>query len=508
MRPITLSKAVYRDKVFACWLGKNIGGTLGAPFEGQKHVHDLDFYYPVPTEPAANDDLDLQLVWLKLLEDKGVNPRLPEFADYWVRYLSAYPWNEYGFCRRNLGRGLLPPISGCFENYFVDEMGAPIRSEIWACLAPGDPQLAAAMAWKDAVLDHAGGEGMYGEMFWAAVESAAFLITDPKTLIRIGLAMIPISSHISRVIREAVWCSENGHRWGEARERIARIFGHHQPCNAVPNHGFTILGWLYGKDYGDRLCRAVNCGYDTDCTGATLGSLLGIIGGTKAIPPKWRKPVGETIVLHKFTGKFNAPKTIAELTDRTVALGEQCLKARSDIVALSDTTKLPPDALSLLFRNERARAALAQDVHSAVVLSRAGAKGAAADLEIILHYNGEPVLLPKVARTFAVSFASPDAELRAAPTSIRNVKSIAVKAPKGWKVSPVRREGERFVFEVRTPRVPARSTLTVRANVRSKTYRASFTILGPAEAKGYPAGGNVQVCPRCGARLEACLCEK
>ena len=31
MRPITLSKSVYRDKVFACWLGKNIGGTLGAP---------------------------------------------------------------------------------------------------------------------------------------------------------------------------------------------------------------------------------------------------------------------------------------------------------------------------------------------------------------------------------------------------------------------------------------------------------------------------------------------
>jgi len=54
---------------------------------------------------------------------------------------------------------LKPPISGAFQNYFVDEMGSPIRSEIWACLAPANPQLAARMAWMDASMDHTGGEG-------------------------------------------------------------------------------------------------------------------------------------------------------------------------------------------------------------------------------------------------------------------------------------------------------------------------------------------------------------
>ena len=512
MRPITLSKSAYRDKVFACWLGKNIGGTLGAPLEGQKHPHDLDFYDPVPTEPTGNDDLDFQLVWLKMLEDRGVRPRLSDLAEYWVRYLSAYPWNEYGFCRRNLERGLLPPISGCFENYFVDEMGSSVRSEIWACIAPGDPQLAAAMAWKDAVLDHAGGEGVYGEMFWAAVESAAFLLSDPTTLIQIGLRMIPLSCGISRVVRESLWCRENDLRWAEARQRIATIFGHHQPCHTFPNTGFIILGWLYGKDYGDCLCKAVNCGYDTDSTGATLGALLGISAGMAGVPLKWRKPVGEGVVLHKFTAstplsavslpnraKFDSPDTIEELTDRTLAVGMRCLAERSDTVEIGSQTKLSADRMSLLFRNELALAALAQDVHSAVALGRAPGGAADGDVEMIMHYSGEPVLRPKMPRRLALSLRKNDKPIRA---------TITVKAPKGWQVSDRKQEGDRFVFTLLAPRVPARNTLAVTANVRGNNYRASFTLLGPDEAKGYPATANVPTCPRCHAWKPACICPK
>ena len=478
MRAIVLSKAEYRDKVFACWLGKNIGGTLGAPYEGRKYVNDLDFYHPVPKEAAANDDLDLQLVWLKMLEDKGVWARLPDFAEYWVRYLSAYPWNEYGFCRRNLGRGLMPPISGCFENYFVDEMGAPIRSEIWACIAPGDPQLAAAMAWNDAAMDHAGGEGMYGEMFWAAVESAAFVIDDPATLIRIGLGMIPIPCAISRVIREAMWCWQNGLRWAEARERIATRFGHLQPCNAIPNHGFMILGWLYGKDYGDRLCKAVNCGYDTDCTGATLGALLGILGGAAGIPKRWRGPVGTEIVLHKFTRGFRPPAAIEELTDRTVALAEKAAAAKAD-VEFGSKTRLPGDLRTRLARNELAAAARGQDIHMGVEVC--GGK------EIAFHYGGEPVLWPGVGREVSVTVDG-------------RGERVDLTLPKGWAAE--RLGPARFRIACAGP-VADRNTVTVSA---PGVGAVPFTVLGPGEAQGFPAGDNVAKCPRCGARAEACIC--
>jgi ADP-ribosylglycohydrolase len=490
MSQIQLGREEYRDRVLACWLGKNIGGTLGAPLEGQRHMHDLTFYDPVPKEPLPNDDLDLQLVWLKMLEDKGISPPLPTLAKYWMRYTSAYPWNEYGFCCRNLARGLMPPISGCFENYYVDEMGSPIRSEIWACTAPADPQLAAARAWKDSAMDHAGGEGMHGEMFWAAVESAAFVEDDPLTLIRVGLSMIPVPCNISRVIREALWCHQNGIRWAEARQRINGIFGHLQPCNAVPNHGFTILGWLYGKDFGDKLCKAVNCGYDTDCTGATLGSVLGIIGGITAIPAKWREPVGDSIVLHKYTGKFNSPLDVYELTDRTVALAERVVGELSDSVKFDIKTAMPEDGLSLLFRNDKARAALAQDVHAAVY--------EAEGLEITLHYGGEPVLYPNIARVLKVSLSRDGLPVE---------KTVTLHAPPKWTVKEVKGMGQ-AAFEVTASEIEPFNDIEVSVHNGTGAHRAKFRVLGPEEAKGYPAARNVPVCPKCHGMEGYCICTR
>jgi len=488
-RSVQIGAAAYRDKVHACWLGKNIGGTLGAPYECRKEIQHLTFYDPLPDKSAPNDDLDLQLAWLKALEDRGIDLTCGDLADYWVDCLSAYPWNEYGFCRRNLGRGLRPPISGCFENYYIDEMGSPIRSEIWACVAPGDPQLAAALAWHDAVLDHAGGEGVYGEMFWAALESAAFVLDEPETLIRIGLAMIPIHSRISRVVRDALWCHEHEVPWEDARQRILDAFGHHNPCHAPQNHGFTVLGWLYGADFGDKLCKAVNCGYDTDCTGATLGSVLGILGGTAGIPPKWREPVGEAIVLHKFTGDCGAPADVVELTERTAAVAEKMLPGRSDAATFADATRAPDD-LSILFRNEKALAALARDPMSAIERVEGH--------DIALHYHGEPVLRPGIAKTIAVSVTRRDV-----PCALSRAELVV---PDGWSAERTVLERDRWHFVLRASDVADRNEITATAWAAGEPVTATFTLLGPGEAQGYPCNVNVPKCERCGARKEACVC--
>ena len=479
MDPIVIGREEFRDKVFACWLGKNIGGTLGAPVECLRHTHALEFYDPVPEKAAPNDDLDLQLVWLKLLEDQGIDPSVRQFAEYWSRHAASYPWNEYGFFMRNFSRGLRPPVAGCFENYFVDEMGSPIRSEIWACLHPGDPQSAARMAWKDSALDHAGGEGMYGEMFWAALQSAAFVEEDPLTLIRIGLAAIPLSSHVARSIREAFWCHQNGKSWGVARERIASRFGGIQPCNAVPNHGFTLIGWLYGKDFGDKLCKAVNCGYDTDCTAATLGALLGILDGTRGIPGRWQEPVGTGITLHRFTRGLRAPADIDELTDRTVALAEKVASASPERT-FGTATRLPKDLRTRLFRNHLARAALAQDIHAGIELCDGK--------EVVLHYGGEPVLRPGIGREVRVTVGG---EERA---------SVRISVPAGWSCEPL--GAARFLLFSPGP-VADRNVLVV---TLEDGQQVDFVVLGPREAQGFPAGDNVPACPKCHARTEACIC--
>jgi hypothetical protein len=72
--PITLGREEFSDKVPACWMGKNIGGTLGAPWECITWTHALEYYEPVPYGSAPNDDLDLQLVRLKMLEGLSTGP--------------------------------------------------------------------------------------------------------------------------------------------------------------------------------------------------------------------------------------------------------------------------------------------------------------------------------------------------------------------------------------------------------------------------------------------------
>jgi len=470
LREIRLSREEYKDKVHGCWLGKNIGGTLGTPYEGKKYVHNLTFYDPVPKEPLPNDDLDFQLVWLKMLEDRGSEPTFSDFAEYWMKYLSGHWYAEYSFCTYNLQRGLKPPISGAFQNYYVDEMGSPIRSEIWACVSPADPQLAARMAWMDSSLDHTGGEGRWGEMFWAAVESASFVIKDVKTLIQIGLSMIPVSCNISRVIREVLRCHENGMRWDEVRERVATVFGHHQPCNAIPNHGFTIIGLLYGRNFGDKLCKAVNCGYDTDCTGATLGSLLGIMNGASMIPDEWRKPVGETIVPCRQTVTEGLPKTLGELTQRTIRVGETFLSKRSETVEFTDKTSISEDVLSLLHRNENVRDLLSFDDHCAVENID--------DLEAIFHYGGEPVLHPGIRRVFKVTLKRDGKTVEG---------DLQVKEPSVWEISGPILEDGRYKFDVLAKQVENRNRIEVAIKLDDKMYKVNFTILGPGGVKGIPA---------------------
>ncbi len=489
MAVIVLDRADYRDKVYACWLGKNIGGTLGAPFEGKKQVNALVFYDPVPTEPAPNDDLDLQLVWLCMLEERGTDLSVADFAEYWKRYLMAYPWNEYGFCARNLERGLMPPMSGWFENYYVDEMGSPIRSEVWACVAPADPQRAAALAWMDSAMDHAGGEGMWGEMLWAAVESGAFVMSDPLDLIRIGLNMIPSACAIARVIREAVWLWQNGVPWAEARDRIVQVYGHAQPCHAVQNHGFIVLGWLYGEGFGDRLCKAVNCGYDTDCTGATLGALLGILGGRAGIPGEWSDPVGSAVVLHQFTGPCDAPRDLEELTARTAAAAEQFAADDRARVAFGEHTRLASDMESRLLRNDDAAAAMREDLRAAVVRRR--------DLEIILHYHGDPVLEPRVARRLTV-------ECRRRRQVLDDVR-VEMRAPNGWEV---KRQEEPQAFVVTPAEFQEAAEIEITAAVGGEAYTAGFTVLSPSAAVGFPSARNVEYCPRCQARQGSCVCAR
>jgi len=352
---IKLSESVYRDKVMGCWLGKNAGGSLGAPHEkmwGNEKTFDVSFYTKMEEGGLPNDDLEIQLIWLIMLEEKGLEVTCKDFAEYWMNHIGYCP-DEYGCHKTNLRKGLAPPISGKHNNPFKDCMGCPIRSEIWACIAPGLPHVAVDYAWHDAVCDHAGGESVYGELFNASLESAAFVISDRDSLLDIGLSVIPEECKTAQTIRLAREEHAAGKSWLEARNAVYEFAKHPFAQHSPINLGFQTIGWLYGENFGDSLCKAMNCGYDTDCTAATLGSILGIIHGAKALPEKWIKPLGNKIVLTPPPGIIHVqvPEDVDELTDRTIAITRQLLAKHHDKVQLVNDLNCKAGAWGNVARN-------------------------------------------------------------------------------------------------------------------------------------------------------------
>jgi hypothetical protein len=322
----------FADKVYGCWLGKNAGGTLGTPVEqlfGEPEPLDLSWYPELRDGGIPNDDLEMQLVWLLALEEVGPGLTARDLSRYWLDHI-GYNFDEYGLSKANLRLGLEPPLSGFHNNWFADCMGCPIRSEIWACVAPGAPRIAARYAYQDAICDHAGGESVYGELFNTAVESAAFVVSDVHRLVDIGLSYVRPGSATDAAIRAARDAYANGLDWRQARRQVLDAAPHHVAQYSPINLGFQIIGLLYGADFGDALCTTVNCGFDTDSSGATIGSYLGILRGRSGLPARWTEPLGDTIATNESWGGVRhlakeMPSMLSELTERLRAAARTVL---------------------------------------------------------------------------------------------------------------------------------------------------------------------------------------
>lgn len=322
---LKLNKEEYLDKLHACWLGKNIGGTMGAPYEGSRELLDIDGFKSPKGEPLPNDDLDLQLVWLNAMEQVGPKHMSANvLAEFWLDWICPH-WNEYGVAKTNLRMGLLPPVSGEIDNEkWKNSNGAWIRSEIWAGLAPGAVDAAVRYAVMDASVDHGLAEGTCAEIFTAALQSAAYFENDIRKLLETALAKIPVDSMIARTVRLVMECYDKGVDYRETRNRVVAFNKELGWFQAPGNLGFVAIGLLYGEgDFRRSLIYAINCADDTDCTAATVGATLGIIGGTAAIPQELKSFVGDRIVTLSINGMYGnmyIPKTCTELTERIAAL--------------------------------------------------------------------------------------------------------------------------------------------------------------------------------------------
>lgn len=361
---VTLNKQDYLDRVYAAWIGKNIGGTMGGPFEGTHDMPEIDGYTTSAGEPLPNDDLDLQLVWLHAMEKLGpLGVNASTLGEMWNSFITA-EWNEYGVAKVNMKSGLLPPLSGEYKNAWKNSNGSWIRTEIWATLMPGSPDLAARYAIEDAKVDHGSGEGTVASAFVAFMQSSAFVIHDLHKCLELALSAIPEDSRTAKSVRTAIDCYKNGTSLTDARNIIQRQNSDMADgwFEAPSNVAYAVLGMLYGNgDFKKSLIYAIKCGDDTDCTAATVGATLGILGGTSAIPNELKEYIGDsikTIAIDKTSVGASFPKSCTDLTERVASLAPHITYMLNSPVRISNKeTEIPTDILTHI--EEKASIALA-----------------------------------------------------------------------------------------------------------------------------------------------------
>ena len=208
-----------------------------------------------------------------------------------------------------------------FQNPYREWIGAQIRADSWGYAAPGRPERAAEYAWRDARMSHVK-NGIYGEMFVAAMIAAGFALVDPLAVVTAGLAEIPRRSRLyAEMIQVIEICRKHGFAFTAFEtvlDEVYALLGHYHPVHTNNNAALVVASLLLGRDDFEKVITlAVMGGWDSDCNGATAGSIFGAMFGAAAIPDKWKAPLHDT--LHSRIFGYH-PIAISECATRSVEI--------------------------------------------------------------------------------------------------------------------------------------------------------------------------------------------
>lgn len=209
-------------------------------------------------------------------------------------------------------------------NPYREWIGAQIRVDSYGYACPGNPELAAEMAWRDARISHVK-NGVYGAMLCAAMIAEAFVTQDPLAIVEAGLAEIPATSRLYAELRDVIaLCNHYGNSFERFEDVIRGIYerlGHYNAVHTNNNAALCVAAVLLsGGDFAKGIAFAVMGGWDTDCNGATVGSVVGAMTGAKAAPAHWTARLHDT--LNSLIPDYH-PVAISECARRSLAIARK-----------------------------------------------------------------------------------------------------------------------------------------------------------------------------------------
>ena len=313
------------NKIRGAWLGRIVGCNLGKPLEGMRlsdmipglrqcgnypvhryikteditekfKPHESMTIDAVERDGAApvDDDTNYTVMSSVLIERFGRDFKSENLAYLWMllQVKNAY-YTAERVAYLNIVNGFRPPYTATYHNPFREWIGAQIRSDYYGYINPGDPGTAAEYAFRDARISHTK-NGIYGAMYVSAMIAWAAVSSNPEDIVSTGLRYIPKTSRLYEALSGIIEDYKKGvsaKSWSERFHSEWDDEPFHNWCHVIPNACIVTASILYcGGDFLKSICFAVNEGFDTDCNGATVGSVIGMMQGASAIPESWLKP--------------------------------------------------------------------------------------------------------------------------------------------------------------------------------------------------------------------------
>ncbi|MBC8536935.1 ADP-ribosylglycohydrolase family protein [Feifania hominis] len=359
-KPALPPRGELRDRVAGAWTGRVAGCLLGKPLEFMKrsavcgvlretgnypvtrYVSSAEFTPEmrrrlrlktgVPEQPwideigdfaPIDDDTNYTVLNLKLLLTFGRDFAPNDVLYAWLNWMPAgIVATAERVAYQNAANGILYPESAVHQNPYREWVGAQIRAEVFGMVNPCDPHAAAEMAWRDACISHTR-NGIYGEMFTAALVALAMGGGSVRELIEGALREIPAHSRFAECVQTVLGWYDEGLSMEQAADRIHKTYDENNLydwCHILPNAMIVTAALLYGEgSFEQALHCAMLPAFDTDSNGAVVGAVMGAMLGERRIPAYW----GETFHRRMASSVSGYElMEIDELAERTMAVIE------------------------------------------------------------------------------------------------------------------------------------------------------------------------------------------
>lgn len=307
---VTMTREELLNKIKGGWAGQTIGVTFGGPAEFRFNGTLIQDYIQLEwnddlitwfydNEPGLYDDIYMDLTFVDVLERKGLDAPIGEFARAFA--YAEYPlWHANQAARYNILNGIEAPASGHWTNSMhADDIDFQIEADFAGLMSPGMPNAASEICDRVGHLMNYG-DGFYAGVYVAAMYSLAFVSDDVEFVINQALKKIPVESKYYRAMEEVIgfhreypddwkkaWFAIETSDWAQDFHCPDGIF---VPFNidATVNSAYVLLGLLYGEgDYFKSMDIATRAGQDADCNPSTVAGILGTMIGYDKIPDYW-----------------------------------------------------------------------------------------------------------------------------------------------------------------------------------------------------------------------------